>query len=69
MTTLAVLRRQLPLMMFAVFVGGALVPLAQTGPAPAEVPGYEGGGVTLLPNGWRIAPAGRTCTSGTCRWR
>jgi hypothetical protein len=25
---------------------------------PAERPGVEAGGVTLLPNGWRIAPAG-----------
>jgi len=27
-------------------------------------PGAEGGGVTLLPNGWRIAPAGRHITVG-----
>jgi hypothetical protein len=27
-------------------------------------PGGEGGGVTLLPNGWRIAPAGRHITVG-----
>jgi len=27
--------------------------------ASAVRPGYTGGGVTLLPNGWRIAPAGR----------
>ena len=26
--------------------------------ASAAHPGYTGGGVTLLPNGWRIAPAG-----------
>ncbi|HEV8580839.1 MAG TPA: alkaline phosphatase family protein [Thermoanaerobaculia bacterium] len=29
-----------------------------------ELPGREGGGVTLLPNGWRIAPAGRHITVG-----
>src|SRR5438270_4283917 len=27
--------------------------------APAQHPGVLGGGVTLLPNGWKIAPAGR----------
>ncbi|HYM22309.1 MAG TPA: hypothetical protein VEU08_03850, partial [Vicinamibacterales bacterium] len=26
---------------------------------PAQRPGVAGGGVTLLPNGWKIAPAGR----------
>src|SRR5512138_103111 len=37
-------------------------------PAPerpaAERPGPVGGGVTLLPNGWRIAPAGRHLDAG-----
>src|SRR5712691_878510 len=35
-------------------------------PAPlfAGPPGPQGGGVTLLPNGWRIAPAGRHITVG-----
>jgi YVTN family beta-propeller protein len=33
--------------------------LAQRASVPAQHPGYVGGGVTLLPNGWRIAPAGR----------
>jgi hypothetical protein len=28
------------------------------------VPGAQGAGVTLLPNGWRIAPAGRHITVG-----
>ncbi|HYT73438.1 MAG TPA: bifunctional YncE family protein/alkaline phosphatase family protein [Vicinamibacterales bacterium] len=32
---------------------------AQHGAAPPLKPGYEGRGVTLLPNGWRIAPEGR----------
>ncbi|HEY0513382.1 MAG TPA: alkaline phosphatase family protein [Thermoanaerobaculia bacterium] len=31
---------------------------------PAERPGHEAGGVTLLPNGWRIAPAGRHLAVG-----
>lgn len=30
----------------------------------AERPGAQGGGVTLLPNGWRIAPAGRHLDAG-----
>jgi YVTN family beta-propeller protein len=29
-----------------------------------ERPGVEAGGVTLLPNGWRIAPAGRSMDAG-----
>jgi YVTN family beta-propeller protein len=33
--------------------------MAQRGGAPPKWPGYEGHGVTLLPNGWRIAPEGR----------
>src|SRR5215210_5667464 len=33
-------------------------------PARAERPGREAGGDTLLPNGWRIAPAGRHLTVG-----
>jgi YVTN family beta-propeller protein len=28
-------------------------------PAEKEQPGHQGGGTVLLPNGWRIAPAGR----------
>jgi YVTN family beta-propeller protein len=42
-----------------VAVSGALTTLAQNGPAPAQAPGYLGNGVTLLPNGWKIAPEGR----------
>src|SRR5438105_6782392 len=36
------------------------------GPAsePPSRPGPEGGGVTLLPNGWKIAPAGRHIAVG-----
>src|SRR5437667_10846339 len=33
-------------------------------PEPPSRPGPEGGGVTLLPNGWRIAPAGRHMNVG-----
>ena len=43
----------------AVVVAGALSTLAQKGPAPPQMPGYLGDGVTLLPNGWKIAPEGR----------
>ncbi|OLB61952.1 MAG: hypothetical protein AUI11_07570 [Acidobacteria bacterium 13_2_20CM_2_66_4] len=31
---------------------------------PSSRPGAVGGGVTLLPNGWKIAPAGRHVTVG-----
>ena len=31
---------------------------------PPERPGVRGRGVTLLPNGWRIAPAGRSIQVG-----
>jgi len=33
-------------------------------PRPTTHPGAQGAGVTLLPNGWRIAPAGRHLTVG-----
>jgi YVTN family beta-propeller protein len=38
--------------------------LAADGSRRYNRPGPEGGGVTLLPNGWRIAPAGRHITVG-----
>src|SRR5262245_64133275 len=46
-----------------VFVA-AVSPLAQHGPTAPAWPGYKGNGVTLLPNGWRIAPEGRHITVG-----
>ena len=46
-----------------VFVA-AISPLAQRGPTAPVWPGYKGDGVTLLPNGWRIAPEGRHLTVG-----
>jgi len=50
---------------FALFVFvAAISPLAQRGPAAPQWPGYKGDGVTLLPNGWRIAPEGRHVTVG-----
>jgi YVTN family beta-propeller protein len=42
-----------------VLVLAGLVPLAQQGPPPARWPGRQQAGVTLLPNGWTIAPVGR----------
>ena len=41
------------------FVAAAVVTLARLAPPPAALPGSLGGGVTLLPNGWKIKPAGR----------
>src|SRR5258708_35084156 len=48
----------------AVVIVAAVSPLAQRGPTAPVWPGYKGEGVTLLPNGWRIAPAGRHLTVG-----
>src|SRR3954463_13604028 len=35
------------------------------GAAPAAVPGAQADGTTLLPNGWRLAPAGRQLRVGS----
>jgi len=43
---------------------GAPLGLLLAAPLFAGPPGPQGGGVTLLPNGWRIAPAGRHITVG-----
>jgi len=40
-------------------VAAAGVTIAQHAAPPVVLPGSLGGGETLLPNGWRIAPAGR----------
>jgi DNA-binding beta-propeller fold protein YncE len=42
----------------------ALSPLAQRAGQPPQWPGQKGRGVTLLPNGWTIAPAGRSLHVG-----
>ncbi|HXG90360.1 MAG TPA: bifunctional YncE family protein/alkaline phosphatase family protein [Vicinamibacterales bacterium] len=39
-------------------------PVAQRAGTPPELPGAKGRGVTLLPNGWRIAPAGHSIPVG-----
>jgi DNA-binding beta-propeller fold protein YncE len=41
------------------FVAAAVVTVARLAPPPAALPGSLGAGVTLLPNGWKIKPAGR----------
>ncbi|MEO6239194.1 MAG: YncE family protein, partial [Vicinamibacterales bacterium] len=48
----------------AIVFAAAISPLAQRGPTAPVWPGYKGEGVTLLPNGWRIAPEGRHITVG-----
>src|SRR5215831_12287059 len=59
------MRRYVGLMAFGMVVAVAsLSTLAQRGPAAANWPGYKGNGVTLLPNGWSIAPEGRHVTVG-----
>ncbi len=59
------LRPSVWLMVVLVALVGALVaPLAQRAAEPPEWPGAKGKGVILLPNGWRIAPAGRTIAAG-----
>src|SRR5438093_8581758 len=45
-------------------ISAPLVLLFAAVPALAGPPGPEGGGTTLLPNGWRIAPAGRHVSVG-----
>lgn len=45
-------------------VAAAVGSVAQRGPAPPSLPGSLGQGVTLLPNGWKIAPAGRHMNVG-----
>jgi WD40 repeat protein len=51
---------------FGIVVSAAAIsPLvAQRAAPPAAWPGYKGDDVTLLPNGWRIAPEGRHVTVG-----
>ena len=46
----------------AMVLGTTAISVAQR--ASAVRPGYTGGGVTLLPNGWRISPAGRHMAIG-----
>ena len=41
-----------------------VVSVARQGPTPPSLPGVLGHGVTLLPNGWRIQPAGQHLSIG-----
>ena len=59
------MRRAGALVLFGVLVAiASLSPLAQRGPTAPVAPGFQAGGVTLLPNGWRIAPEGRHVVVG-----
>src|SRR5215510_1843492 len=53
-----------PTLSLALIVAASIAPLAERPPAAPEWPGFRGAGVTLLPNGWRIAPAGRSLQVG-----
>ena len=54
------MRRAGALVLFGIIVAiASLAPLAQRGPTAPVWPGYKGDNLTLLPNGWRIAPEGR----------
>ncbi len=47
------------LVTFAACITAIVGSLAQRGAIPSPRPGRQSSGATLLPNGWRIAPAGR----------
>src|SRR5712691_7250856 len=52
--------------LFLAVIVGAIVTRAQSAPlAISSVPGSQADGTTLLPNGWRLAPAGRHLKVGT----
>ncbi len=53
------MRRAAWIATFTLCVAAALTPLAQQAARPPRFPGLQRNGVTLLPNGWQIAPAGR----------
>lgn len=58
-------RRFLALSFIAVFVISAgVASVAQRAPAPPAWPGYLGKDVTLLPNGWKLSPAGKHMSIG-----
>jgi hypothetical protein len=53
------LRSAAVLLPLAISVVAVLVPLAQRAADRAARPGLQEADVTLLPNGWRIAPSGQ----------
>lgn len=61
-------RPRFPLFAFGMIlvasIGVAVSALPDRSDKPPEWPGVRGRGVTLLPNGWRIAPAGRSIQVG-----
>ncbi len=52
-------RFRLILVVVAALVAAAVGSVAERGPAPPDWPNTRIGEVTLLPNGWKISPAGR----------
>ena len=53
-------RRSLTILLtFGACISAIVGSLAQRGAIPSPRPGRQTNGATLLPNGWRIAPAGR----------
>jgi YVTN family beta-propeller protein len=54
----------LVLLLLGAGLSASAAPASKGTKAPAERPGREPAGVTLLPNGWRIAPAGRHLAVG-----
>ena len=54
----------IPSVLLVLAIAGVVTPLAQRPPAPPEWPGAKGGGAVLLPNGWTVAPAGRSVQVG-----
>jgi YVTN family beta-propeller protein len=49
----------LPALACCLAVAAGIVTIARLAPPPPALPGSLGAGVTLLPNGWKIKPAGR----------
>jgi YVTN family beta-propeller protein len=60
--------RRLPALLALLLLGAGLpvvgAPTSKAAKVHAELPGRDSAGDTLLPNGWRIAPAGRHLTVG-----
>src|SRR4051812_19854611 len=46
-------------MLLTVVAWAAIRTMAQAGPPPSALPGSLTDGTTMLPNGWRVQPAGK----------